>query len=593
MRTMNLIRTTLLSTLVLTLSALGQRTATHTAAAPVATDDPDVSAVTSANGYQYADGGSATDAWGAGGNEIGGIHRFQARNGTDAITYIQTQWIQNAVIGAPARIAIWQDNGSGDPRFATLLYEQAVTIQSNQNGVFNTYLLNQPVSVSGTFYVGFSTVAGPGLYAVGFRQVPAAQYTTSAAYLIQGAAGASFANLGNNFFVDEMSNTTYPNTPGYFLLRATGSNTSFTYQGKLKNNSASYTGNADMKFTIYQSETGGSPLATTLTVRDVNVTDGLFTVQIPFEFNTLFFNTTTDPFLDIAVRTNSFFPYTTLTPRQRITHTPLAINAMASEYALNVPWTGVYGLPAAIATPPWTPTANGMTTTSNYVGIGRTFPVTGASKFDIETNAASGNYGGMYITTQNGGWPFYGYSTPAGSAWTYYRSSDNTWRLFNGGEYFVLSNTGLLSVGTGAVSAAGYRLELPNTAGPAGQGRANAWVTYSSRELKENIMTLANPLDTLSKLRGVTFDWRAPNADGSHTHDLGFIAEEVAGVLPELVTRSKDGKATGLDYGRVVPVTVEAIKAQQIRIDSLQAENAELKARLERIEKALEADHKQ
>jgi hypothetical protein len=155
------------------------------------------------------------------------------------------------------------------------------------------------------------------------------------------------------------------------------------------------------------------------------------------------------------------------------------------------------------------------------------------------------------------------------------------------------NDAGQVSIG-GPISSGGYRLELPNTAGPAGQGRANAWVTYSSRELKQNIATLADPLATINRLRGVSFDWKQPNADGTHTHDIGFIAEEVAAVLPELVTKTTEGKATGLDYGRIVPLAIEAIKQQQATIESLrsdaakrESENVDLKARLAAIEAAL------
>jgi len=151
---------------------------------------------------------------------------------------------------------------------------------------------------------------------------------------------------------------------------------------------------------------------------------------------------------------------------------------------------------------------------------------------------------------------------------------------------------GQLSVG--GDSSSQYRLELPNVANPSGQGRANAWVTYSSRELKQNIETLADPLTIINRLRGVSFDWKQPNADGTHTHDMGFIAEEVAAVLPELVTITTDGKATGLDYGRIVPLAIEAIKQQQTTIESLrndtakrESENADLKARLAAVEAAL------
>lgn len=155
------------------------------------------------------------------------------------------------------------------------------------------------------------------------------------------------------------------------------------------------------------------------------------------------------------------------------------------------------------------------------------------------------------------------------------------------------NNAGLVSIG-GPISTANYRLELPNTASPAGQGRANAWVTYSSREYKHDIQTLADPLTTLNRLRGVQFVWNDALPDGTHKHDIGFIAEEVADAVPDLVTRTPDGAATGLDYGKVVPITVEAIKAQQATLAAQQAElatlkatNAELKARLDRLERAL------
>jgi cell division protein FtsB len=38
----------------------------------------------------------------------------------------------------------------------------------------------------------------------------------------------------------------------------------------------------------------------------------------------------------------------------------------------------------------------------------------------------------------------------------------------------------------------------------------------------------------------------------------------------------------------VVPVAVEAIKQQQTRLETLEAENAELKSRLERLERLLQ-----
>src|SRR5690606_4162692 len=53
-----------------------------------------------------------------------------------------------------------------------------------------------------------------------------------------------------------------------------------------------------------------------------------------------------------------------------------------------------------------------------------------------------------------------------------------------------------------------YALELPNSGdGAIGRGRANAWLTYSSRRWKENIRPIADPLDKIMRLTGVAFDW--------------------------------------------------------------------------------------
>lgn len=162
------------------------------------------------------------------------------------------------------------------------------------------------------------------------------------------------------------------------------------------------------------------------------------------------------------------------------------------------------------------------------------------------------------------------------------------------------NSAGNVGIGTAAPNAGGFRLELPNTASPAGQGRANAWVTYSSQAYKQEIETLPDAIATLQRLRGVQFVWKEPLADGTHKHDIGFIAEEVAAAVPELATMDEAGHAAGLDYGKVVPITVEAIKAQQEvlkkqetllklqqeRIEAMEAQNAALLRRLEALEGA-------
>ncbi|HEX7400991.1 MAG TPA: tail fiber domain-containing protein, partial [candidate division Zixibacteria bacterium] len=113
-----------------------------------------------------------------------------------------------------------------------------------------------------------------------------------------------------------------------------------------------------------------------------------------------------------------------------------------------------------------------------------------------------------------------------------------------------------------------YAIDLPNNANASGQGRANAWNTYSSRRWKENINPIEDALDKVLALRGVSFQWKE-----SKKHDLGFIAEEVGDVVPEVVTYEENGvDAQSMDYARLVALLVEGIKAQQKEIESLKSE---------------------
>lgn len=125
----------------------------------------------------------------------------------------------------------------------------------------------------------------------------------------------------------------------------------------------------------------------------------------------------------------------------------------------------------------------------------------------------------------------------------------------------TLTTAGGIAV-AGTANASGYLLELPTT----GDARARAWVTYSSARHKTNVQTVKNPIDTVKSLRGVTYDWK-----NSGQADVGFIAEEVGAIVPEVVSFGKDGRAEGIDYGRLTSVLVEAMKQQQSEIEKLQS----------------------
>ena len=100
---------------------------------------------------------------------------------------------------------------------------------------------------------------------------------------------------------------------------------------------------------------------------------------------------------------------------------------------------------------------------------------------------------------------------------------------------------------------------------------AYSTTTTSDARLKENVRDLEGSLDKTLKLRGVKFDW----IDESKSKDnLGFIAQEVEEVIPEVVkdiTNIDGEEHKVVNYQAVVPVLVEAIKEQQAIINKLEA----------------------
>lgn len=125
-------------------------------------------------------------------------------------------------------------------------------------------------------------------------------------------------------------------------------------------------------------------------------------------------------------------------------------------------------------------------------------------------------------------------------------------------------STGYVGIGVTAANAT-HALTLPNTAGAAGQIKANSYVTYSSARLKENISIISDPIKILNNIQGVTFDWKE-----NKQRDIGFIAEDIGKYLPQIVSWEENKlDAQGLDYNKIVPILVEAIKNQQSQIDKL------------------------
>ena len=74
----------------------------------------------------------------------------------------------------------------------------------------------------------------------------------------------------------------------------------------------------------------------------------------------------------------------------------------------------------------------------------------------------------------------------------------------------------------------------------------------SDENLKTNIETVQNPLDTLQQLRGVNFDWK-----NTGKSSIGVIAQELEMILPQLVNQ---GEIKSVNYNGLIGVLIEAVK---------------------------------
>src|SRR5882724_1721578 len=106
----------------------------------------------------------------------------------------------------------------------------------------------------------------------------------------------------------------------------------FTYQGKLADGGNAANGQYDFQFQLFDALSGGTQQGTMLTVSNVAVAAGIFTVQLDFGACPTCFNGS-PRFLEIAVKPTSGSTFTTLSPRQQVTATPYAIRSLNATSA--------------------------------------------------------------------------------------------------------------------------------------------------------------------------------------------------------------------------------------------------------------------
>jgi len=414
----------------------------------------------------------------------------------------------------------------------------------------------------------------------------------------------------------------------------------FTYQGRLDQSGSAANGSFAMSFSLLSAASGGSQISATIDKNGVAVAGGLFTVELDFGAGAF---DNTDRWLQIDV------DGTTLTPRQPITRAPYSIQTRGIFVNSAETFVGV-GRKIAINSAEAFGVHSGVATPTGFGGMyvstagQQSRPFYGYSAgglpdmwhyYDGDTAKWHLVNGNIRLTVESNGDVGIGTDSPQTPLHVKSGLSDVPGVIF--GEQTTISSLVPAVLGqSNAIYGTGVRGEAlataDNNAGVDGvshglngvgvRGRAlstngtnygvigyaqsptgydffasGAGVNYgapSSIRWKRNIEPIEKPLDMLARIRGVYFDW---DEEHGSKHDIGMVAEEVGKVLPEIVQYEKNGiDATGMDYGMITPLLVEAIKElrleHQTRIDSLRAEKD---ARIERLisenrEQALEID---
>lgn len=175
------------------------------------------------------------------------------------------------------------------------------------------------------------------------------------------------------------------------------------------------------------------------------------------------------------------------------------------------------------------------------VGIGTRFP-----KYRLQVDGITGTFNDNGIRIQN---------TTANTGWSFYASSSGD---------MIIGKTGNL----------GYF-----------NGTSGAYTSSSDARLKTNIQNIETVLPKLKLLEAKRYEFKNNNPE--HVQSIGFLAQDVQKVFPELISVNKNNEGNpqvenqlGMDYAGMSVIAIKAIQEQQAQIEALKAEIAALRAEM-------------
>jgi len=235
-----------------------------------------------------------------------------------------------------------------------------------------------------------------------------------------------------------------------------------------------------------------------------------------------------------------------------------------------------------------------VVSTTGNVGIGTTGPLTNLHIVEASNNALTIR---MDAGSTAGQWVSFDLRDRGTPKWTFGKTNINDFYIDDqsGGRALTIKPiSGNVGIGT---TNPGYKLDVQGQIRQTyttdcnylGADLNGAIYCYgSSIRYKTNINDLNFDIDKFLTLNPKSFDWNTKTIDfvPSEKGSVGFIAEEVEKVIPQLV-RYKDGQPDGVKYDLIPVYMFKVIQEQQKQIEYLKTENSNLKTRIEALESKL------
>lgn len=137
--------------------------------------------------------------------------------------------------------------------------------------------------------------------------------------------------------------------------------------------------------------------------------------------------------------------------------------------------------------------------------------------------------------------------------------------------------------------AGGYKLysDAGNSVGVSLAASGTSWASISDKRSKDNIKNINHGLSTVMQLRPTMYNYK-----GQKNTSLGFIAQEVKEIMPEVVEKTTMGPNQdylGIKYTEMIPVLTKAIQELKTENDALKAKNVNVEKELACLKSQLES----